>query len=81
MSSVSKQHFIGREGKTLGREEKTEERRLSLHSSKLHWVTHPLLQLWLNATSMKHLHPTGWTEENIEAGGIRLVLRNGVIKV
>lgn len=37
-----------------------EGRRLSLHSSKLHWVTHPLLQPWLQATSIKHLHPTGW---------------------
>lgn len=50
-----------REGRHTGgrRELRKEGRRMSLHSSKLHWVTHPLLQLWLHATTIKHLHPTG----------------------
>ena len=40
---------------------------LSLHSSKLLWVTRPLLQPWLQATSLVyilyillHLHLKGW---------------------
>lgn len=35
---------------------------LSLHSSKLHRVIHPFLQLWLKATHIKHSHPSGERE-------------------
>lgn len=76
--------IAGREGKTHGREGGREGGRLSLHSSKLHWVTHPLLQPWLHATSIKHLHPTGWRQRERQKEGERgyeiIVLRNCVIK-
>lgn len=64
----------GREGRALGREGRKEGGRLSLHSSKLHWVTHPLLQPWLHA-----IYNIYRTER--ERGFHTIVLRNCVIRV